>query len=173
MQSIFYKIVECLLITFKLFCLVLEDSYKDFINVFVTELISIGFIFLHKWWKWRKYRWKTVYTPTIQRGSAMAVTHKSAMAKFRMNSFPDLFIPLITAETRRIRAFPHVPTRRAIPMMTIYMMASVVSESRRGSCLTAITLPLFKLRHFSSVFFRLLSCKKKDIDQIAMIWYLL
>lgn len=39
MQSIFYKIVECLLITFKLFCLVLEDSYKDFINVFVTELI--------------------------------------------------------------------------------------------------------------------------------------
>lgn len=112
MQSIFYKIVECLLITFKLFCLVLEDSYKDFINVFVTELISWGFIFL-------SLRWKTVYIPTIQRGSAMAVTHKSAMAKFRMNSFPDLFIPLITAETRRIRAFPHVPTRRAIPMMTI------------------------------------------------------
>lgn len=112
MQSIFYKIVECLLITFKLFCLVLKDSYEDFINVFVTELISWGFIFL-------SLRWKTVYIPTIQRGSAMAVTHKSAMAKFRMNSFPDLFIPLITAETRRIRAFPHVPTRRAIPMMTI------------------------------------------------------
>lgn len=166
MQSIFYKIVECLLITFKLFCLVLKDSYEDFINVFVTELISWGFIFL-------SLRWKTVYIPTIQRGSAMAVTHKSAMAKFRMNSFPDLFIPLITAETRRIRAFPHVPTRRAIPMMTIYMMASVVSESRRGSCLTAITLPLFKPRHFSSALFRLLSCKKKDIDQIAMIWYLL
>lgn len=112
MQSIFYKIVECLLITFKLFCLMLKDSYEDFINVFVTELISWGFIFL-------SLRWKTVYIPTIQRGSAMAVTHKSAMAKFRMNSFPDLFIPLITAETRRIRAFPHVPTRRAIPMMTI------------------------------------------------------
>lgn len=60
-----------------------------------------------------------MYTPKIQRWSAKAVTHKSAMAKFIINSFPDLLIPPITVNILRIKTFPQVPTRRAIPTMTM------------------------------------------------------
>lgn len=57
--------------------------------------------------------------PIIHRGSAMAVTQMSAMAKLIINSFPDLFIPFITVETRRINVFPQVPIRIAIPIIAM------------------------------------------------------
>lgn len=59
------------------------------------------------------------YIPIMQRGSAIAVTQKSAKARLTMNSFPDLLTPFTTAETKIMRVFPQVPTSRAVAMVTM------------------------------------------------------
>lgn len=100
---------------------------------------------------------KHIYTPKMQRGSAMAVTHKSAMAKFTINSFPDLLILLITVNIMIIKTFPIVPTRSAIPTMTMQTIASVGLVSRSGSVLIIIAVSLLKPL---GVLFELLLCKR-------------